>query len=307
MKKMEKPLLTVSVCTRKRPELVKKCLESLLTQDTEIPFDVVVVENDVNQESREIIENYIEAARKIGLEMRYFCEPEQNIALARNRCIQECRGEFVLFIDDDEFAAKDWIEKMVEIQRRTDADVVQGTCVPVFPEEFPALFRYGSIYPYEAFSEECARVPGVTTNTTLYRLSALSERQQPLDPAYGTTGGSDFELSLYLDGIGKTQYKTSLAKVYEFQPLKRASFLFFMERNFREALNTYRAIRKYCGRCGTMRFLVLRFKQKLTGSLKALICFPVHPLISSLKLLENLSGMLGLICAAFGLKKTGYR
>ena len=299
--------VTVVVCTRKRPELVKKCLESILAQKTEIPFDVVVVENDDKQESKEIVDDCIEKAQQIGLEMRYFCEPEQNIALARNRGIRECRGEFVLFIDDDETAAPDWIEKMVEIQKRTDADVVQGTCEPIFPDDFPELFRHGSIYSFEAFSEECVRVPGVTTNTTLYRLSALAGRENPLDPAYGTTGGSDFELSLYLDGIGKSQYKTALAKVYEFQPLKRASFRFFTERNFRETLNTYRAIRQHCGRMGGLRFLLRRLNYKFKGIFNALVRFPFHPAIASLQLSENFAGLLGLFCALFGFQKRGYR
>ena len=304
---MNQLLLTIAVCTRKRPELVKKCLESLLVQKTEIPFDVVVVENDDQQGSREIIQECIEKAAKIGLEMRYFCEPVQNIALARNRAIRECRGDFVLFIDDDETAAEDWVEKMVKIQKRTDADVVQGTCEPIFPDDFPALFRHGSIYSFEAFTEECARVPGVATNTTLYRLAALSGRENPLDPDYGTTGGSDFELSLYLDGLGKTQYKTALAKVYEFQPLKRASFRFFIERNFREHLNTYRAIRKHCGRVGSLRFIALRLKLKLKGLAKAVLIFPFHPAIASLQFSENLAGLAGLFCAMLGLKKRGYR
>ena len=304
---MNQPLLTIAVCTRKRPELVKKCLESLLVQKTEIPFDVVVVENDELQESRKIVEACVEQAQKIGLEMRYFCEPVQNIALARNRAIRECRGDFVLFIDDDETAAEDWVEKMVEIQKRTDGDVVQGTCEPIFPDDFPELFRHGSIYPYEAFTEECARVPGVTTNSTLYRLAALSGRENPLDPDYGTTGGSDFELSLYLDGIGKTQYKTALAKVYEFQPLTRASYRFFIERNFREALNTYRAVRKHCGRVGSLRFCALRLMLKLKGLGKAALIFPLHPAIASLQFSENLAGLAGLFCALLGLRKRGYK
>lgn len=301
------PEITVAVCTRNRLEGIRKCLESLMAQNGNEPFALLVVENDVKQMARECVESFLPRAAEKGIEMRYFVEEEQNIAVARNRCVRECRTPFILFIDDDEYAAEDWVEKMAEIQRRVNADVVQGTCLPVFADGFPNVFKNCTMYGLEAFSEDCRKVPGVATNTTLYRVEALTSREEPLDRTYGTSGGSDFELSLYLDGIGKTQFKTGLAKVYEFQPLSRARLGFYLERDFREALNTYRAIQTHCGRMGAFRFLVQRMGQKIRGTFQSLRIFPVQPKRACLSLMEILVSSLGLLCAVLGLRKRGYR
>ncbi|MDO4629114.1 MAG: glycosyltransferase family 2 protein [Planctomycetia bacterium] len=301
------PEVTVAVCTRKRRELIQKCLASLLCQETSVLYEIIVTENDFERESWPIIEPFSAEAEKKGISLRYFCEPRQNIALARNLCIRESRAPFLLFIDDDEWAATDWIEKMMEIQRRVDADVVQGTCVPIFADGFPErLKKYCSMYRYEACEEEIVRVPGVATNTTLYRLSALAEREEPLNPKYGTSGGSDFELSLYLDGRGKTQYKTCLAKVYEFQPISRGRLRFFLERDFREALNTFRAIRSHCGRVGAIRFVLFRLRGHFVTVLKAFVTLPIHPIGSFIHMLESLTCTLGLFAALLGFRKRGY-
>ena len=44
----------------------------------------------------------------------YDVEPEQNIALARNRAIGNASGEYVALIDDDEFPDKQWLLTLYE-------------------------------------------------------------------------------------------------------------------------------------------------------------------------------------------------
>ncbi|MDO4551715.1 MAG: glycosyltransferase [Planctomycetia bacterium] len=84
---MSLPLVTIGVCTRKRPEMVVKCLRSLFELETSFKYDIVVVENDEEQTTRKEIETLKPEASACGIELRYYCEPEQNISIARNRCV----------------------------------------------------------------------------------------------------------------------------------------------------------------------------------------------------------------------------
>ena len=64
------PLVTVGVCTYKRPEGIAKCLRSLIDQQTSIPFDIVVTENDASQGSKAVIEQIADEAKEKGIEIQ---------------------------------------------------------------------------------------------------------------------------------------------------------------------------------------------------------------------------------------------
>ncbi len=66
----------------------------------------MVADNDVLQSAKPVVE---ESAAASGIPIRYWVEPRQNIALARNKGIQNATGNFVAFIDEDEFPASRWL------------------------------------------------------------------------------------------------------------------------------------------------------------------------------------------------------
>ena len=60
----------------------------------------------------------------------------RNMGLAYNRncCIEQCTGDFVFWVDADDYVSTDAIQKLVEMQRKTGADIVTGRAVSVSPE-----------------------------------------------------------------------------------------------------------------------------------------------------------------------------
>lgn len=301
------PKITVAVCTRNRPELILKCLGSLVKQRTAVPYEIICVENDAAGTCEQIIRGFAHVAAVQGVTLRYFCEPEQNIALARNLAIREARGEFLIFIDDDEWADETWLDEMVAAQAETGGDVVLGTCIPIFAEGFSPWLEDSFIYRQERFthSQEIARVYGAPTNTTLYRLDMLRERRPPLDPDYGLSGGSDVELAMYLMGQGRKIFKTSRAKVYELQTLDRSRVRFHWERQFRAAANNYRIVRKNCGRQMTFFYFWRSLGKSILTFFAEMIRF-YRPRQTAVNMIGCLCGCAGTIYAAMGFRKRGY-
>src|SRR3954470_3016682 len=80
------PHITVCVCTYKRPELLKQLLTEVERQTTGgcFEYSVVVADNDAKMSAQAIVREF---NAKSQLEIEYCVEPEQNIALARNRAI----------------------------------------------------------------------------------------------------------------------------------------------------------------------------------------------------------------------------
>ena len=76
----------------------------------------------------------------------YCVEPRQNIALARNKAIENVRGDFVAFIDDDEFPTRRWLLTLFKACDEYDVDGVLGPVKPFFYEEPPQWVVKGKFY-----------------------------------------------------------------------------------------------------------------------------------------------------------------
>lgn len=141
------PHLTVCVCTYKRPDLLRNLLEKLAEQETEslFTYSVVVVDNDQTASARQTVTDF-GAHSKLPLE--YFIEPVQNIALARNRAVANAKGEFVAFIDDDEFPIQRWLLTLLETCKANTVDGVLGPVLPWFSDDAPRWVVKGRFYDH---------------------------------------------------------------------------------------------------------------------------------------------------------------
>ena len=139
------PRISVCICTYRRPKLLLRLLESLSTQETDgqFTFSVVVVDNDQARSAEGDIEKF---QRGSSVDIKYCVEPRQNIALARNTAILAADGDFVAFIDDDEFPTPRWLLTLFTTCRDRQVDGVLGPVKPHFDVEPPRWVRKGKFY-----------------------------------------------------------------------------------------------------------------------------------------------------------------
>src|SRR4030095_15737806 len=100
--------ISVCICTYKRPQLLAQLLGALDVQRTEdrFTYSVVVADNDHGESARPVVGEF---AGRASITVSYCVEPRQNIALARNRAVDNASGDFIAFIDDDEEPVADWL------------------------------------------------------------------------------------------------------------------------------------------------------------------------------------------------------
>lgn len=179
----------VCVATYKRPTLLKTLLHSLIRQqlDPSVTMRIVVVDNDVDESARHVVTYYAELGH---LPICYETEPVQNIALARARALSVCSGDYVAFIDDDEEATPEWLQRLLETIRRFHADVVFGPVLPVYPENTPDWVRRGRFFERDRKPTGIACPHGATNNVLVARQTIIASGLQ-FNPAYGRTGGED--------------------------------------------------------------------------------------------------------------------
>ncbi|MGW4804592.1 glycosyltransferase family 2 protein [Kitasatospora sp. NPDC004272] len=103
----EEPVVSVVVCTHDRPDLLTRCLDSLLR--TRYPYlDAIVVDNAPADDTvRRLL------PQRYGRRVRYLREPVPGLARARNRGLAAARGEICAFADDDLILDPHWLPALV--------------------------------------------------------------------------------------------------------------------------------------------------------------------------------------------------
>ena len=101
---------------------VGRCVESLFTQ-TYPNIEYVFVNDKTPDKSLDIINEYIDKY-KVRNKCRIIQHEEnKGICTSRNDCLDNATGDYVLFIDSDDYIDKDMVELLVEAARKEDADI----------------------------------------------------------------------------------------------------------------------------------------------------------------------------------------
>src|SRR2546425_1686107 len=137
--------ISVCICTYKRPKLLATLLNALQDQDSDgaFAYSLIVVDNDHMRSAEKTVQDLL---RHSSIPINYHIEPEQNIALARNRALANARGEFIAFIDDDEVPSRSWLTALYNACDRFHADGVLGPVIPVYEVEPPKWVVRGKFH-----------------------------------------------------------------------------------------------------------------------------------------------------------------
>ncbi|WP_392531757.1 hormogonium polysaccharide biosynthesis glycosyltransferase HpsE [Nostoc sp. C117] len=107
---LEKLDFTVAIPTYNGAKRLPKVLDLLLNQTgvENLNWEIIIIDNNSKDETSKVTEDYQKIYNQNFL-LRYFQETKQGIAFARMRAINEAKGEFIAFIDDDNLPANDWV------------------------------------------------------------------------------------------------------------------------------------------------------------------------------------------------------
>ena len=96
-----------------------RCLDSLLAQ-TYPNFEVLVIDDGSDDSSRQIVSSYANKDNRIKI---YYKE-NKGVSSARNDALDLALGEFITFLDADDWLEEDALQYMINLQERTSADLV---------------------------------------------------------------------------------------------------------------------------------------------------------------------------------------
>jgi glycosyltransferase involved in cell wall biosynthesis len=248
--------ISVCICTYKRPQLLDYLLEKLIGLETGglFTYSIVVCDNDQLRSAEGAVAAF---AARSAIQVTYCVEPSQNIARARNRAIASATGDFVAFIDDDEFPTKTWLLTLFEAIHCFKADGVLGPVKPHFEDKTPRWVVKGKFYDRPTYPTgfvidwSKGRTGNVLLKTALFEPSLLFQ------PEY--RAGSDQDFFRRAIDAGHVFVWCDEAIAFEFVPPVRWKRTFMVRRAFL--------------RGATAR---LQPKAVLLGILKSLVAVPVY-------------------------------
>jgi glycosyltransferase involved in cell wall biosynthesis len=186
------PHISVCVCTYKRPQLLKRLLSELPRQDTGglFTFSIVVADNDKARSAEGTVAEFRLVCR---IPTIYCVEPRRNIALARNKVVANAEGEYIAFIDDDEFPGPAWLLRLFSTCNEYKVDGVLGPVKRHFDEVPPDWFKRSGIYDRSVHpTGHIVDWDEARTGNALLRKKIIAGEAAPFRPEFRAGEDQDF-------------------------------------------------------------------------------------------------------------------
>jgi len=236
---LNQALISVCICTYRRPELLARLLDTLGRQrvDERFSFEIVITDNDRLRSAEEVVRLFRERS---GGDVVYDCEPEQNIARARNKTVSNARGQFIAFIDDDEFPGPEWLRMLFDTCLKFRADGVLGPVNPVYDGNPPRWLVESGLCNRDSFPTGTVLDDSkfMRTGNVLFSRHILEKSREPFDPAKGLTGGEDADFFDRMLQKGRTFIWCDEAGVFETVPEERQRMGYHVKRAFLQGMTT---------------------------------------------------------------------
>lgn len=237
-------LISVCIATYKRPELLEKLLLSLLSQKNidNYNLEIIVVDNDPNKTAKAVVQRFSEMIiSNPRYTVKYDIQPEKNIALTRNKTVELATGDYLYFIDDDEYADENCLYHHIRIIKEFDADVTFGNVIPCFNDlSTPSYIKSAQTY-YRINVEDGKRTKYFLTGNTMLSFKKIKKKTIIFNSDYGITGGSDYEFFLKISDENSKFLSAASSIVFEFIPPERSNLKWLIKRVFRTGNNYSRS------------------------------------------------------------------
>ncbi|MGZ3939327.1 MAG: glycosyltransferase family 2 protein [Flavisolibacter sp.] len=224
--------ICVCICTYKRPEMLSRLLGVLQEQKTQefFTYSIVIVDNDSAETARDVVDTF---KHRPGNAIQYYVEPERNIALVRNKAIAHAKGDYLAFIDDDEFPDEYWLLNLYRACRTYSAAGILGPVKPDFEIKPPDWVIKGKLCERKSFKTgtffENAKY--TKTGNVMLDRTILNGNERPFDPQF-KTGGEDVDFFARMMKQGYRFAWCEEACVYETVTAERLKRVYYLKRAF---------------------------------------------------------------------------
>ena len=108
-------MISIIVPVYNSEKYIDRCLDSILNQ-TYKDLEIVLVNDGSNDQSLKILENYALRDTRI----KVVNQENKGVAAARNTGLDNATGDYILYVDSDDWIENNMVERMVELSANAD-------------------------------------------------------------------------------------------------------------------------------------------------------------------------------------------
>lgn len=113
--------ISVIIPTYKPKDYLWECLDSLVAQTfAKEDFEVLLVLNGCDEPYKSQIHNYVES-HKDDMNFKFLHTLQGGVSNARNMALEQAEGQFICFIDDDDYVSETYLERLYD---KADEDTI---------------------------------------------------------------------------------------------------------------------------------------------------------------------------------------
>lgn len=144
-------MISIIVPVYKVENYLHRCIDSILSQSF-TDFELILVDDGSPDNCGKICDEYAQKDNRV----RVFHKSNGGVSSARNLGLDNAKGEWIAFIDSDDFVENGYLEELLSYETNTSADIITSikildstnNSVTLQRKEFGLLF---SIYKFEKF------------------------------------------------------------------------------------------------------------------------------------------------------------
>jgi succinoglycan biosynthesis protein ExoM len=220
--------ISVCICTYKRPALLRRLLNDLRYQETgnRFTYSIVVSDNDSERSAESVVSDF---ATTSNISVKYCGAAVRGISHARNKAVENAIGNYIAFIDDDEYPERTWLLALFTTCEEYRVDGVLGPVKPSFEDGVPRWIVKGGFYDRPCYKTGYRLASRQTrTGNVLLKGYLLRGTDSPFRPEFRS--GEDQDFFMRAMAQGRVFIWCNEAVTYESVPPSRWKRSYLMRR-----------------------------------------------------------------------------
>lgn len=223
--------VSIAIITRNRAKTLLKCLRSVCFE-CESSDEIIIVDNASSDETLQSVSGFF---KDKNIRYKYVYEKNIGYPFARNRAIKESTGSWLVFIDDDCLASRQWLSEfkksMVNVRGGENIAAILGRNLPVNMDNSFSISNYFFAYRYLNMGVKRGKLTNyelVDTKNIALNMEFLEKNQIQFDEKNSDFlgAGEDCKLGVDIYNKGGVINYNSSAVVYHRDPTSVAQYFY---------------------------------------------------------------------------------
>ena len=103
-------------------DLIKKCIDSILLN--KLKKEIIIIDDGSTDNTPEICKRY----QKKNSSIKYIRQRNQGVAAARNKGVKIAKGDFIFFLDSDDYVSSNFLEVVNKYLKKFNPDILTFNC-----------------------------------------------------------------------------------------------------------------------------------------------------------------------------------